>query len=400
MWRDLLAILFSTSSSFLVYYLFSCSKWFVIYWSDYWNILLAIAWYFIITTIMHASVKYYCKPYKSNPNPKHLIILVSGYGGHYICLRSLQNSFKNYFENKNICDNCDHIMVYNSRSNFNGFFFYTICKTNDGIRRGGTRLCNEIKSVLNENLSIDKLSIIGCSLGGIFSRYALNSLFDSININTINGRSIELVNFITLASPHCGVADLIKQSKLCCNGKNTYKCAQCLAKSCLLPLTLKQLMLLDNNKLLMNMASNDDYILPLKLFEKHIAFGNAKYDTLVSCESALLLHGINECKCGEDYWNEIENNQQKCCCKELIVYDNIDLTDDEKINIGSDTDDTDFGICWFQTLKNEINWVKIMVAWNENKCTRCRSHRLLAAPLQSYSPSKAFFEVLHRNFNY
>ncbi len=279
-------------------------------------------------------------------------------------------------------------MVYNSRSNFNGFFFWTIRKTNDGISRGGTRLCNEIKSVLNSNQSIDKLSIIGCSLGGMYSRYALNLLFDSININTINGRNIELVNFITLASPHCGVVDLVKQSKLCCTGENTFKFAQCLAKMCILPPTLKQLMLLDNNKLLINMASIDEYILPLKLFENHIAFGNAKYDTFVSCQSALVCYGSTECKCGDEYWHEIENDEQKCSCKELIVNDN------------NNDENGDFNVCWFQTLRNEINWIKIMVAWNESKCTRCRSHRLLAAPMQSYAPSKAFFDVLHRNFRY
>eukprot|EP00483_Globobulimina_turgida_P008162 UN08178 len=148
-------------------------------------------------------------------------------------------------------------------------------------------------------------------------------------------------------------------------------------------------MLLDADKLLKDMASNDEYILPLKAFTNHILFGNAMYDSLVSCESALLLYGSDECQYGEQYWKEIENNKDKCCCKELVV----NAADNPLYNNA-------FGVCWFLVLRNDIKWRKIIVAWHHNKWSRCSSHRLLAAPPRCYSGTKIFFQFFHQNFMY
>lgn len=53
--------------------------------------------------------------------------------------------------------------------------------TYDGIERGGERICaeieKEIKSIESQGGKIEKLSIIGYSLGGLVSRYAVGLLY-------------------------------------------------------------------------------------------------------------------------------------------------------------------------------------------------------------------------------
>lgn len=53
--------------------------------------------------------------------------------------------------------------------------------TYDGIERGGERVCaeieEEIKSIEDQGGKISKLSIIGYSLGGLVSRYAVGLLY-------------------------------------------------------------------------------------------------------------------------------------------------------------------------------------------------------------------------------
>ena len=88
-----------------------------------------------------------------------------------------------------------HILV--AKSNTNNF-------TYDGIEVGGERITNEIEQTIREleydGSKIKKISMIGYSLGGLVSRYAIgllykNGLFDEI----------EPVNFTTFATPHLGV---------------------------------------------------------------------------------------------------------------------------------------------------------------------------------------------------
>ena len=125
----------------------------------------------------------------------HLFIIIPGYIGHFID---------------------ENILIHIIKWNVNGLFCWTFNNINDGISRSSQRVCNEIKRILNNNPTINKLSIIGCSLGGIYARYCLSILFDANNHNendiesttlSINGKPIQLMNYISLASPHCGLAD-------------------------------------------------------------------------------------------------------------------------------------------------------------------------------------------------
>lgn len=68
--------------------------------------------------------------------------------------------------------------------------------TTDGVAAGGERLANEIRSALQERPAITRLSLIGVSLGGLYTRSALSHLLDLPH---------DFVNFITFATPHVGV---------------------------------------------------------------------------------------------------------------------------------------------------------------------------------------------------
>jgi hypothetical protein len=76
--------------------------------------------------------------------------------------------------------------------------------TYDGIEVGGERAANEIEETLEEfarnGHPIKKLSIVGYSLGGLVSRYAIGLLYHKGWFDRL-----QAVNFTTFASPHLGV---------------------------------------------------------------------------------------------------------------------------------------------------------------------------------------------------
>ena len=161
-----------------------------------------------------------------------------------------------------------------------------------------------------------------------------------------------------------------------------YDIGKSLSKYHLFPITLKQLLLLDDDKLIIKMAEEDDYIIPLQAFKYRVCFGNAKYDSIVSCASSLILYENEYNQYGDMMWdNNMENENGKCLI-EPCVYD--------------DEDDDD---CWFKRLQ-EMEWKKFVVCWNYNKCVRSRSHDLLAAPFIWYSGCKPLFDAIHENFKY
>lgn len=71
-----------------------------------------------------------------------------------------------------------------------------LCRWCDG------RLALEVKEVVKAHPSLQRISFVGNSLGGLYSRYALKELWDE-GSRTIAG--CEPVTFMTIASPHLGV---------------------------------------------------------------------------------------------------------------------------------------------------------------------------------------------------
>eukprot|EP00743_Colponemidia_sp_Colp-15_P002591 GILK01002807.1.p1 GENE.GILK01002807.1~~GILK01002807.1.p1 ORF type:complete len:430 (-),score=56.31 GILK01002807.1:273-1562(-) len=122
----------------------------------------------------------------SNP-PDHLIVLVHGLMGG-------RGDWSN-FVNEIVSSLKGH-----------RFYIYTACcnevllGTYDGIDRGGERLFMEIDTVLTMLPSLNKISIIGHSLGGLYARFCIGRMY----VCGLFSRVVPY-NFITLATPHLGV---------------------------------------------------------------------------------------------------------------------------------------------------------------------------------------------------
>lgn len=91
----------------------------------------------------------------------------------------------------------DKLYVYNTGSHA-GFLTY------DGVDVNGKRISDEIrqitKEISTEKDKVTKFSIVGYSLGGLISRYAIGILYSNKYFDTI-----ELINFVTFCTPHVGV---------------------------------------------------------------------------------------------------------------------------------------------------------------------------------------------------
>ncbi|XP_042434989.1 uncharacterized protein LOC122020988 isoform X2 [Zingiber officinale] len=185
-------------------------------------------------------------------------------------------------------------------SSCNGF-----TKTFDGIDRAGKRLAEEISSVVQKTGSLQRISILAHSLGGLFSRYAIAVLYstDSLhkdqvddyrNTNTQMENSLKLgsiaglqpINFITLATPHLGVRGK-KQLPFLLGLPLLEKLAPPIAPI-LVGRTGQQLFLTDEKPnrppLLLRMASKSDdleFISSLNSFRNRILYANVSYDHMV-----------------------------------------------------------------------------------------------------------------------
>lgn len=100
--------------------------------------------------------------------------------------------------------------IFFSRANLGVTGYDTFINTIQGIEVAGTRLANELDTILrNDFKNVSHLSLIGASLGGLFSKYAMTQLLSEKN-SIIIEKNIKLHAFITLATPHLGVYDLKK----------------------------------------------------------------------------------------------------------------------------------------------------------------------------------------------
>ncbi|KAF2122703.1 lipase/serine esteras-like protein [Lophiotrema nucula] len=126
----------------------------------------------------------------TSTKPDHLAVLVHGLWGNPDHLKYLTTSLREKYPEDQL-----HILLPKRNA---GSFTY------DGIELGGERVASEIEEKLEElareGHDVQKLSIIGYSLGGLISRYAIGLLYHKGLFE-----KIEPVNFTTFATPHLGV---------------------------------------------------------------------------------------------------------------------------------------------------------------------------------------------------
>jgi triacylglycerol esterase/lipase EstA (alpha/beta hydrolase family) len=114
----------------------------------------------------------------------HLVIICGGLLGYPYLLTTFATLLLNALGSNNY-------VVHVSQVN-------TGLGTLNGIDHGGHRLVREIKQQCSDH-NATELSVIGISLGGLYSKYAVKELSNN------NGGLVKPKHFITLGTPHCGI---------------------------------------------------------------------------------------------------------------------------------------------------------------------------------------------------
>ncbi|KAJ0456980.1 putative alpha/Beta hydrolase [Helianthus annuus] len=156
----------------------------------------------------------------------HLVVMVNGLIGRLRKWFRLKSDAKNWrFAAKQFLKRYPKdLVVHCSKCN-------SALATLDGVDVMGTRLADEVISVIQRHPNLDKISFIGHSLGGLIARYAVAKLYTQdcrnqlsqsngnyrseeksitqVNLSSdciSNGKigGLEPVNFITIATPHLG----------------------------------------------------------------------------------------------------------------------------------------------------------------------------------------------------
>ncbi|ONI33716.1 hypothetical protein PRUPE_1G443100 [Prunus persica] len=232
--------------------------------------------------------------------PTHLIIMVNGLIGSAQNWKYAAKQFlKRYPEDVIVhCSECNCSML-----------------TFDGVDVMGERLAEEVISVIKRHPSVQKISFVGHSLGGLIARYAIGRLYerdltreqsqengecrsdgveDPLLEHKVKGKiaGLEPVNFITSATPHLGTRGH-KQVPVFCGFQPLEKVAArtswCLGRSG------RHLFLTDRDKgkppLLIQMVNDTEdlnFLSALQSFRRRVAYANVLHDHLVGWSTSSL----------------------------------------------------------------------------------------------------------------
>ncbi|KAG2768303.1 hypothetical protein PC129_g14907 [Phytophthora cactorum] len=118
----------------------------------------------------------------------HLVIFQHGLLGSKHDFARFVEIFRTQFQN-------DELFLHAGESNATSFF-----QTYDGVDQGAQRLADEIQQLAAKMPKLQKLSMIGHSLGGLYNRYCIGLLLSRGFFD-----KVEPMNFVTLATPHLGI---------------------------------------------------------------------------------------------------------------------------------------------------------------------------------------------------
>lgn len=204
----------------------------------------------------------------------HVIVLIHGWLGNPLEMDSIKESLIKTIENENASS---QTFVVHAATCNDG-------KTTDGIVAGGTRLAQEINSLLQfvvrDNPQADHitLSLCGNSLGGLYARQALADIEWTVSASDTNENSdenkvasdaaaatttITPLLFVTTATPHLGVS---QHTYIRLPRAVEYPIAQILDQ------TGRDLFRFSN--VLEELTYGDAYIRPLQQFQQRLAYAN------------------------------------------------------------------------------------------------------------------------------
>lgn len=199
---------------------------------------------------------------RSKPKPAHLFVLVHGLLGGPNHMQTIDRCLKSLLPSES-----KHKIVTLRPSSFRFW------KTFDGLRLNAERVITdilyEIETLRNENnLKVEKISIVGYSLGGLISRYVIGMLQEIGFFDTI-----EPVFFTTIATPHVGVEFV---------SGNMFEKAANVTFQYLFGYSGPQMFLSDSLKTLVSLADPaKKFMHGLQRFQKHILMANVRNDFTV-----------------------------------------------------------------------------------------------------------------------
>lgn len=205
--------------------------------------------------------------------PKELLVLAHGLQGTVEDFNYLIEELSNTPAARG-----GRVLVHASRVNTD--------KTHDGVVLGGLRLAEDVRSVAAKYPSLESISMMGFSLGGLYVRYAVGHLFQA-ETETIAG--LKPAKVIIVASPNLGVRRFGVYRFL---PPSVYPFATVLIGD-----TGAQLLLQDEEQLMMAMTTdrnkhNMKFVSALRSFPERCIYANVRNDFMVNYGTAALDHTV------------------------------------------------------------------------------------------------------------
>ncbi|KAL4810064.1 putative serine esterase-domain-containing protein [Aspergillus unguis] len=226
----------------------------------------------------------------------HLCVLVHGLWGNPSHMNTIATALRKQHDESQL-----HIIAAECN---NGNLTY------DGIEVCGERLANEIEETLDKSKAdgqkIKKLSVVGYSLGGLISRYALGLLYARGRMD-----DLEPVNFTTFATPHLGARAPVRgAANLLFNGLGA-RTVSSSGRQMFLTDTFR-----DTGKPLLSVLADPDniFIEALKRFRCRSVYGNVVNDRTTPFYTTIFS--------GIDHFPDLENmNINYCEGYESVIID-------------------------------------------------------------------------------
>lgn len=230
-----------------------------------------------LATILIAIIQLICLPYayssstiKFNAPQNDLVVISHGLMGRPFELDYLANALRS-----------QGIQVLLAQGN-------DFHRTLRGVSAGAESLATEIRAYKAANSHIQRISFVGNSLGGIYARYVVRLLLDENN-ETLAG--MIPFKFMTVATPHLGVRDF---NFLDDHGIPAPHFLKRIVGASMLS-TGYDLFLSDatyediSNSLIYELALNESFLRPLRLFNERRLYANLANDLMVPLGTAAFL---------------------------------------------------------------------------------------------------------------